>query len=158
MYVGYIVVSCLQLGATIDYSILMTEKYINARTSMNKADACREAVRGSALSILTSGSILAIVGYGLYFFSSVEAIGGMGRMVGRGALCSLVLVLGMLPPLLYYTDRLFIKSPEHPGFKKMLNNLAYRGGRFLTRTHEDVKVLIAKLKTKKGDDNDENND
>ena len=145
MYVGYIVVSCLQLGATIDYSILMTDKYIEARKTHGKKESVIEAVSGSALSIFTSGSILAIVGYGLFFVSSVEAIGGMGRMVGRGALCSLFLVMTILPALLYYTDILFVKSPENPGLKVLCINFAKRILAFAVRAGRKIAQLPGRI-------------
>lgn len=106
IYMGYIIVSCLQLGATVDYSILMTNNYLDARTNLPKKAAAIQAISQSALSILTSGSILTIVGYGLYFISTVSAIADMGHLVGRGAFLSLLLVLFLLPVLLTASDKL----------------------------------------------------
>lgn len=106
IYMGYIIVSCLQLGATVDYSILMTNNYLDARTNLPKKEAAIHAIAQSALSILTSGSILTIVGYGLYYISTVSAIADMGHLVGRGALLSLMLVLFLLPVLLVLSDQL----------------------------------------------------
>lgn len=127
MYVGYIVVSCLQLGATIDYAILMCNNYIDARQTMNKKTAMRDAISKSALSIFTSGSILAVVGYGLYFVSSVEAIGGMGRMVGRGAIFSVACVITILPALMYYLDSFFVKCPSNPTWRQRAERIAEWG-------------------------------
>ena len=106
IYMGYIIVSCLQLGATVDYSILMTNNYLDARTNLPKKEAAIHAIAQSALSILTSGSILTSVGYGLYYISTVSAIADMGHLVGRGALLSLTLVLFLLPVLLVLSDQL----------------------------------------------------
>ena len=106
IYMGYIIVSCLLLGATVDYSILMTNNYLDARTNLPKKEAAIHAIAQSALSILTSGSILTIVGYGLYYISTVSAIADMGHLVGRGALLSLTLVLFLLPVLLVLSDQL----------------------------------------------------
>lgn len=105
LYMGYIIVSCLQLGATVDYSILMTNNYMSAKEKYpEKARAIKHTVSRSALSILTSGTILTIAGYGLYFVSSVSAIGGLGHLIGRGALISVLMVLFLLPVLLTMTD------------------------------------------------------
>lgn len=104
LYIGYIIVSCLQLGATIDYSILMTNNYLNARNTLEPAPAAKAAISRSALSILTSGSILTVVGYGLYFSSTIQGISQIGRLVGRGALFSMLLVLSLLPALLAMFD------------------------------------------------------
>lgn len=108
MYMGYIIVSCLQLGATIDYSILMTNHYLEYRKTLPKKEASIEAAAASALPILTSGLILAAAGYGLYFSSSVSAVADLGRLVGRGAVFSMLLVLLLLPNLFLVCDRFII--------------------------------------------------
>lgn len=105
VYIGYIIVSCLQLGATIDYSILMTNNYMEMRKTMDSRHSAVAAISKSALSIITSGSILTVVGYLLYFTSSIQAISQVGRLVGRGALLSMVLVLSLLPALLAAFDK-----------------------------------------------------
>jgi predicted RND superfamily exporter protein len=105
VYIGYIIVSCLQLGATIDYSILMTNNYLGFRKTMNNTDSAMAAISKSTLSILTSGGILTVVGYLLFFTSSIQAISQVGRLVGRGALLSMILVLSLLPALLSTFDK-----------------------------------------------------
>lgn len=105
IYIGYIIVSCLQLGATIDYSILMTNNYLAFRKEMSNTEAEIRAISKSTLSILTSGGILMVVGYLLFFTSSIQAISQVGRLVGRGAILSMVLVLSLLPALLSTFDR-----------------------------------------------------
>lgn len=112
MFLGFIIVSCVQLGATIDYSILLTNNYLDARAQGDKKEAAIRAVTSSALSVLTSGIILMTVAYGLYFMSSIEAIGGLGHLIGRGALLSMILVLLMLPVCLMLFDR-FIVKPDY---------------------------------------------
>lgn len=112
MFLGFIIVSCVQLGATIDYSILMTGNYLDARARSSKKDAAIHTVEQSALSILTSGFILAAAGYGLFFLTSVDAVGSLGRLIGRGALLSMFLVLFMLPACLMAFDRRIVK-PDH---------------------------------------------
>lgn len=109
LYLGYIIVSCLQLGATVDYSILMTNNYMEAKKKYpEKARAIKHTVSRSALSVLTSGTILTIVGYGLYIISSVAAIAGLGHLIGRGALISVLMVLFLLPVLLTMADPLLM--------------------------------------------------
>lgn len=105
VYIGYIIVSCLQLGATIDYSILMTNNYLSFRKTMKNTEADIAAISKSTLSIVTSGGILTVVGYLLYFTSSIQAISQVGRLVGRGAMLSVVLVLSLLPALLSTFDK-----------------------------------------------------
>lgn len=120
IFMGYIIVSCLQLGATIDYSILLTTNYLNARNEMEKKEAAITAIGSSALSILTSGTILTTVGYGLYFTSSVAAIAGIGRLIGRGALFSMILVLSLLPALLTMSDRMILNQKKR--LQKMIEH------------------------------------
>ena len=112
IYMGYIIVSSLQLGATIDYSILLTNTYLDLRKKYNAKESGIRAIANSSLSIFTSGAILTSVGYGLYFISSVGAIADMGHLVGRGALLSTTLVLGMLPPLLIWSDKIIVRKKK----------------------------------------------
>ncbi|MDO5141435.1 MAG: MMPL family transporter [Eubacteriales bacterium] len=116
MFLGFIIVSCIQLGATIDYSILLTGNYLDARSQGDKREAAIRAVAISAESILTSGMILMTVAYGLYFMTSVEAISALGQLIGRGALISMVLVLFLLPYCLVLCDRWIVK-PDHAARK-----------------------------------------
>jgi predicted RND superfamily exporter protein len=108
MYLGFIVVSCLQLGATIDYSIVMTYHYLDQRKRHDKVTASQKATSASMLPILTSGLILAVAGYGLYFLSSVTALADLGRLVARGALLSMFMVIALLPNLFIWADKLII--------------------------------------------------
>lgn len=117
IYIGYIIVSCLQLGATIDYSILMTNNYMEMRETMESRQAAIAAIAKSTLSIITSGGILTVVGYLLYFTSSIQAISQVGRLVGRGALFSMVLVLSLLPALLAAFDKPIRRQQENARLK-----------------------------------------
>lgn len=123
MFLGFIIVSCVQLGATIDYSILMTGNYLDARTQGDKKEAAIRTVAQSALSILTSGFILAAAGYGLYFLTSIEAVGSLGRLIGRGALLSMFLVLFMLPACLLAFDRFIIKPDRAQKMHARMNRI-----------------------------------
>lgn len=105
IFMGYLIVSCIQLGATVDYSILLSNHYVANRETMEKKEAAIEAIRLSTPSILTSGMIVTIVGYMLNFICTIPAIGDMGHLIGRGALLSMLMVLTMLPALLVYFDK-----------------------------------------------------
>ena len=118
MYMGYIIVSCLQLGATIDYSIIMTNHYLEHRKDHDKVTASILTTAESTLPIITSGSILAVAGYGVYFLSSVTAISDLGELIGRGALFSVVMTIAILPNLFIWFDRFIIlkNGVPTPGF------------------------------------------
>jgi multidrug efflux pump subunit AcrB len=77
---------------------------------MEKQEAAKAAISKSALSVLTSGSILTVVGYGLYFTSTIQGISQIGHLVGRGALLSMILVLSLLPALLALFDKTIEKQ------------------------------------------------
>ena len=107
-YLGYIIVGCIQLGATVDYSVLITSNYLAGRQKMglDRHQAAVFTLKRSLPSLLTSGSILTVCGYLVYFVSSVVAIGQLGHLVGRGAWMSLLCVLFLLPALLSIMDPL----------------------------------------------------
>ena len=118
VYMGYIIVSSIQLGATVDYSILLTNNYIAKRKLLPKKEACIEAVTRSCSSIFTSGTIITLAGYIVHFISTTAAIGDLGHLIGRGGLLSVMLVLTLLPALLVLCDRLIIeKDWKKPGRK-----------------------------------------
>lgn len=110
IYLGFIIVGCIQLGATIDYSILMTGNYLAARQVGDKRESAIYAISASSLSILTSGSILTCVGYGLYFMTTNGATSSLGHLLGRGAILSTAMVLVMLPACLTFFDPLVTHS------------------------------------------------
>ena len=118
VYMGYIIVSSNQLGATVDYSILLTNNYIAKRKLLPKKEACIEAVTRSCSSIFTSGTIITLAGYIVHFISTTAAIGDLGHLIGRGGLLSVMLVLTLLPALLVLCDPLIIeKDWKKPGRK-----------------------------------------
>lgn len=105
VFLGYLMVSSMQLGATVDYSILMSNTYLSIREKEpDKKKAAEAAVNQCVLSILTSGSVLTVAGYGVYHISSVKAIATMGQLIGRGGFFGMILVLTLLPWLLNTFD------------------------------------------------------
>lgn len=109
-YIAYLIISSVQLGATVDYAILLTDRYREFRQTMQKKESIIQTISSVTVSILTSGSVLAVVGFLLGMFSSHGILSQLGFFIGRGSLCSLVIVLFALPGLLYIFDRTFIKK------------------------------------------------
>lgn len=105
MFVGYMVVSCIQLGATVDYAILMTNNYLDYRSRMDRKEATLTAIANTTEPLLTSATILTLVGYTLYQMSSIGAIADIGHLIGRGTILSFLLVVTVLPALLYIFDK-----------------------------------------------------
>ena len=110
VFLGYLIVSAVMLGATIDYGILLTSNYNEARKTQYKFDAIKTAISKSSRAILTSSIILCAVGYSIGLTSSMPAITVFGQLVGRTALTSLILVFALLPTLLVIFDKLIIKT------------------------------------------------
>ena len=104
-YLAYLVISSVQLGATVDYAILMTDRYRENRETMDKKTAIPQTISDVFVSIMTSGSVLTIVGLLLCWMSSNQLLSQLGLFVGRGALFSLAIVLFVLPGLLYLFDK-----------------------------------------------------
>lgn len=109
-YIAYLIISSIQLGATVDYAILMSDRYREFRQSYGKKDAVIETISSVTVSILTSGSVLVVVGFLLGAMSSNMLLSQLGNFVGAGGCCSLAVVLFVLPGLLYLLDGLFIRK------------------------------------------------
>lgn len=109
-YIAYLIISSIQLGATVDYAILMTERYKEYRQTLDKKEAVTSTISAVTVSILTSGSALTVVGFLLGIISSHELLSQLGFFLGKGTLCSLAIVFFVLPGLLYTFDRTFIKE------------------------------------------------
>ena len=109
-YIAYLIISSIQLGATVDYAILFTERYKECRQTMEKKKAVIETITATAVSILTSGSTLTVVGFLLGKISTHGLLSQLGYFLGKGTLCSLAIVFFVLPGLLYLFDRTFVKK------------------------------------------------
>ena len=109
-FLGYLIVSSIQMGATIDYAIVFTNRYTDLRSNMSAADAAVRALNDSFPTILTSGSILTIVGYLLGVTSSNVIIYSLGFALGRGTLISIIIVLTALPGIMILCDKLIAKT------------------------------------------------
>lgn len=110
IFIGFVIVGAIQLGATIDYGILLTQHYLNGRKFMQKNEALKYALDNSGHSVLTSGLILTAAGFALKLVSSIQGISSMGELIGRGAALSIFLVLVLLPQLLYRLDSFIQKT------------------------------------------------
>ena len=110
-FVASIVIGTIQLGATVDYAILMTERYIHERLQgHDKTDATITALSTSLPSIFTSalGFFAATIGVGIY--SDVDMIGALCRLMARGAIISMIMVLLLLPSLYLLFDKVIMKT------------------------------------------------
>jgi uncharacterized protein len=111
LYIGYLIVMSIQLGATIDYAVLLTDRYLEERKIHDKKEAMSIAFTKSSVSIMISGIILTIVGFVEGWFSKIDAVIKIGNLLGRGAFISLFMILFFLPAVLLVFDRFIIKKP-----------------------------------------------
>lgn len=106
-FIAPICISTIQLGATVDYAILMTTRYKAERTQGNeKKDAVQTALAASIPSIIVSGMGLFAATFGVAIYSDVDMIGSMCMLMARGAIVSMLAVIFILPALLLLCDRL----------------------------------------------------
>ena len=115
-YIAYLIISSIQLGATVDYAILMASRYLEERSIRPKGEAVLEAVKNTSLSILTSASILTLAGLILGAISTNGVLKELGVLVGRGAIFSAILVLLVLPGILYLLDKVIEKTTWKANF------------------------------------------
>lgn len=109
IFIAYAVVSCIQLGSTIDYAILTIDNYRQIRqTEPDKNKAVVKMLSISFPSMLTSGGILIVCGYIVYFISTSPAICEVGHLVGRGAIFSVIFVTTLMPTVLKIMDRFIV--------------------------------------------------
>jgi hypothetical protein len=109
-FMGYMIVSAIQLGATIDYAILLTNRYMHNRETMGKKESAIAALSDSGWSVITSALILFIAGMGVWIMSSIKGVSELGLLIGRGAVLSGIMVLILLPQLLILFDRVVQKT------------------------------------------------
>ena len=110
-FVGPILISTIQLGATVDYAILMTTRYKQNRLSgLDKKEAVQKAVASAAQSVLVSGLGFFAATYGVGLYSNVDIISSMCRLIARGALLSVAVVLLLLPAMLLVLDKVIVHT------------------------------------------------
>jgi predicted RND superfamily exporter protein len=109
-FLGYLIVSAIQMGATIDYAIIITNRYQTLKKEMTSNEAVIEALNQSFPTIFTSGSIMTVCGFLIGNMSTEPIIGTIGIALGRGTLISIVLVMTVLPQILSIGDRIIEKT------------------------------------------------
>ena len=111
-YIAYLIISSVQLGATVDYAILFSDRYREYRQTLDKKPAIVATVATVTTSVLTTGSGLAVVGFLMGAISSNQLLAQLGNFLGVGSLASLTIVLLALPGILYLIDPLIVHP--HP--------------------------------------------
>ena len=104
-FMSYIICTCIQMGATIDYGILISNNYRSKRSEMPRKAAIIEAVKSAMPTIVTSGSIMVAAGFIIGFACTIMPIYSIGRLLGVGTIISITLILLVLPAVLYILDK-----------------------------------------------------
>ncbi|MBR1679476.1 MAG: MMPL family transporter [Bacilli bacterium] len=116
-FVSSIVIGTIQLGATIDYAILLTTKYLAERKSgKDKKEAVGEALNSSVSSIFVSAMCFFAATFAVFAISKIDMIGSLCLLMSRGAVISMVVVMFVVPSVLLMFDKMIIKTTV--GFKK----------------------------------------
>lgn len=109
-FIAYLIVSAIQMGATIDYAIVISNRYLQLKQQMPLKEAITETLNQSFPTIFTSGSILTCAGFLIGEIASDATVASIGVALGRGTLISIILVLFVLPQILLMGDIIIEKT------------------------------------------------
>lgn len=115
-YLGFLVINTVQLGATVDYAILLTDNYRRFRKEHPKKEAMNITLGESFHSILISAGILSSAGFCVGYTSSNPIVSNLGILLGRGTILSMLMVVCVLPGLLLMFDSIIKKTTYHADF------------------------------------------
>ncbi|MDZ5712811.1 efflux RND transporter permease subunit [Jeotgalibacillus haloalkalitolerans] len=118
VYIGYLLISTIQLAATVDYGILFTENYYKLRKEMTALEAIKKTIDDKLFAIFVSASILSSVGFILWITSTNPVVSSIGLLLGRGALLAFIMVVFVLPALLVVFDKVIEKTTWKANFFK----------------------------------------
>jgi hypothetical protein len=117
-YIAYLILHSIQLGATVDYAVLLADRYVEEREEPKPKEAVRNSIKKTGVSILTSGTIMTSSGLMLGFFSTNRVPSQIGFLLARGTILSMLIVFFVLPFLLYWSDRFIQKTTWKTDFYK----------------------------------------
>ena len=138
-FLGYIIISAIQMGANIDYAIVIATRYNEVKGKMNKRDAIIETMNFAFPTVITSGAIMAVTGILIGNMSSEQTIASLGGNLGRGTVISIILVLFVLPQLLLISDKLVDKT-SFTLFKKKEEKAAEADGKMHVCGHVSGEI------------------
>ena len=109
-FLGYLIVSAVQMGANIDYAIVISSHYQELKAHMHHKEAIVHALNASFATVLTSGTMLSSAGLLIGFLSAQPSVSTMGICLGRGTFISMLLVLFVLPAFLVLGDSIIDRT------------------------------------------------
>ena len=131
-FLGYIIISAIQMGANIDYAIVIATRYNELKHEMNRRDAIIETMSFAFPTVITSGTIMSVAALLIGYMSSEATISSLGISLGRGTIISIILVLFVLPQLLLLSDKA-VEKTSFSIFKKKNNK---------TRQEQDGRMRV----------------
>lgn len=109
-FIAYLICSAIQMGATIDYAIVISSRYMDLKYKMPLKDAIGETINQAFPTIFTSGTIMSSAGFLIGNISSDATTSAMGTALGRGTVISIILVVLVLPQILLLCDKFIEKT------------------------------------------------
>ena len=111
-FIASIVIGTIQLGATIDYAILMSTKYIEERNNNDKMTAIKNTLSNTIPSIITSALCFFAATIGVFLYSKIDMIGAICKLLSRGSIISMLVVVLILPSLLIIFDKIIVRTTK----------------------------------------------
>lgn len=122
-FVAPTIISCVQLGATVDYAILLTSRFREElKDGKNKFEAMKKAASESLRSVFQSAVIFFLVTIGVYFISSISIVKEICELLARGSIISALIIVFVLTPLLLVSEKFILKTTKNWGPDKSVLN------------------------------------
>ena len=147
-FMSYLIVTSIQMGANIDYAIVISTWYSDLKRQMTPREALIKALDLSFPTVLTSGSILSAAGFLIGQITSEPSIVGIGQCLSRGTIISMFLVMFVLPQILVLGDKIVEKTsfkvslPSAPIVSQRLSGTTFVNGRVRGRISGFVDAEI----------------
>ena len=144
-FLGYLIVSSIQMGANIDYAIVTTSRFMEFKDKMPKKDAIIETMNLAFPTIITSGLMMVIAGILIGQMTSNAAIAGIGDSLGRGTIITIIIVMFILPQLLLLGDKIVERTRfdlKVPEVARSAHGTVYVNGRVRGRISGVVDAQI----------------
>jgi len=168
-FMSYLIVSSIQMGANIDYAIVISGRFMELKDQMSKKEAIIETLNFAFPTIVTSGTMMVLAGFSIGMLSSDGAICGIGQCLGRGTIISIFLVMCVLPQILLIGEKIIDKTSFNvsmiPLVERRVGILAvdgqvngYINGRIIGEVHArvlgEVTAIVTIGNVKELEDND----
>ena len=144
-FMSYLIISAIQMGANIDYAIVISSRYLEMRETLPPKESIVKAMTLAFPTVLTSGSIMAAATFLLGFISTEPSIVGMGECLCRGTLISIFLVMFILPQLLVLGDKIIEKTRfniKYPEITRSARGTVFVNGRVRGQVHGMVDATM----------------